>query len=83
MPGYASAMVDFRLLPGDTIADAQRHIERLALHARADFGSFQVPPMHANHEDLARFHGTNERISLEAYGDMIRFYYRLAQNTAR
>eukprot|EP01034_Spumella_vulgaris_P026968 gene26968-33621_t len=43
----------------------------------------QAAPMHANHEDLARFHGTNERISLEAYGDMIRFYLRLAQNTAR
>ena len=139
LPGYASAMVNFRLLPGDTIADAQRHIEStiqndaIRVSLNSDFSSeassvvpadsirlatlnrtirevfpavvvapglmiggtdsrymhaltsevFKFTPMHANHEDLARFHGTNERISLEAYGDMIRFYYRLAQNTAR
>jgi len=36
----------------------------------------------ANSEDLKRFHGTNERLSIEGYADMIRFYRRLIENTA-
>jgi carboxypeptidase PM20D1 len=39
-------------------------------------------PVRANAEDLKRFHGTNERLSIKNYGDMIRFYIRLVQNTA-
>ncbi|NVN88376.1 MAG: M20 family peptidase [Rhodopseudomonas sp.] len=39
-------------------------------------------PVRANSDDLKRFHGTNERISIKNYGDMIRFYIRLMQNTA-
>lgn len=39
-------------------------------------------PIRANSDDLKRFHGTNERLSIEGYGDMIRFYRRLMQNTA-
>lgn len=37
---------------------------------------FKFSPVHATSEDLARFHGTNERISIENYLDMIRFYHR-------
>lgn len=37
---------------------------------------FKFSPVHANSEDLARFHGTNERISIDNYLDMIRFYHR-------
>ena len=33
-------------------------------------------------EDLKRFHGTNERLSIENYADMIRFYRRLMESTA-
>jgi len=33
--------------------------------------------------DLARFHGTNERLSIANYADMIRFYRRLLQATAQ
>ncbi len=43
---------------------------------------FRFSPVRANAEDLTRFHGTNERLSVENYGDMIRFYRRLVQNTA-
>jgi carboxypeptidase PM20D1 len=32
--------------------------------------------------DLKRFHGTNERLSIEGYADMIRFYRRLLENAA-
>jgi carboxypeptidase PM20D1 len=32
--------------------------------------------------DLKRFHGTNERLGIEGYADMIRFYRRLIENAA-
>jgi len=34
-------------------------------------------PIRVGPEDLSRFHGTNERISLSNYEEMIRFYHRL------
>ena len=37
--------------------------------------------MRANSDDLKRFHGTNERLSVEGYADMIRFYRRLIENS--
>jgi len=43
---------------------------------------FRFSPVRATSEDLKRFHGTNERISIKNYADMIRFYQRLIQNTA-
>ncbi|MGV7218472.1 M20 family peptidase [Bradyrhizobium sp. UFLA05-112] len=43
---------------------------------------FRFSPVRANGEDLKRFHGTNERLSIEGYADMIRFYRRLIENTA-
>ncbi len=43
---------------------------------------FRFSPVRATAEDLTRFHGTNERLSVENYADMIRFYRRLVQNTA-
>jgi carboxypeptidase PM20D1 len=44
---------------------------------------FRFSPVRANAEDLKRFHGTNERLSVEGYADMIRFYRRLMENAAR
>ena len=43
---------------------------------------FRFSPVRANSEDLKRFHGTNERLSIEGYADMIRFYRRLIENCA-
>lgn len=43
---------------------------------------FRFSPVRATAEDLTRFHGTNERLSVKNYADMIRFYRRLMQNTA-
>ncbi|MDI1267420.1 MAG: M20 family peptidase [bacterium] len=43
---------------------------------------FRFSPVRANAEDLKRFHGTNERLSVEGYADMIRFYRRLIENSA-
>jgi carboxypeptidase PM20D1 len=36
----------------------------------------------ATSDDLKRFHGTNERLSVDGYADMIRFYRRLIENSA-
>ncbi len=38
---------------------------------------FKFSPVRANSEDLKRFHGTNERLSVANYADAIRFYHRL------
>ncbi len=43
---------------------------------------FRFSPVRANSDDLKRFHGTNERLSVEGYADMIRFYRRLIENAA-
>lgn len=37
-------------------------------------------PIHVTAKDLARLHGTNERIGVKAYGEMIQFYERLLRN---
>jgi carboxypeptidase PM20D1 len=41
---------------------------------------FRFSPVRATNDDLPRFHGTNERISVENYAEMIRFYGRLMRN---
>jgi carboxypeptidase PM20D1 len=43
---------------------------------------FRFMPVRTKPGDLTRFHGTNERISIENYSEMIRFYRRLMQNAA-
>jgi carboxypeptidase PM20D1 len=39
--------------------------------------TFRFSPVHAASQDLGRFHGTNERISVANYVQMIQFYERL------
>jgi carboxypeptidase PM20D1 len=43
---------------------------------------FRFQPVRTGSEDLKRVHGTNERLSIANYADMIRFYRRLIENTA-
>ncbi|MGB3491032.1 MAG: M20 family peptidase [Xanthobacteraceae bacterium] len=43
---------------------------------------FRFSPVRATSEDLKRFHGTNERLSIVNYADMIRFYLRFIQASA-
>ena len=38
---------------------------------------FRFSPVRAKPEDLARFHGTNERISIDNLAELVRFYHRL------
>lgn len=44
---------------------------------------YRFMPNLARSEDLARMHGTNERISVEGYRQAVRFYAQLIENTAR
>ncbi|MGO4378837.1 M20 family peptidase [Pseudoduganella sp. RAF19] len=137
LPGSASATVNFRLLPGDTLTDVKDHMRKVigndairisdattynaeASHvasvdgvaygivnrtvrevfpdavvapglmvAATDSRHFEAVsdnilkfgPVRATSEDLPRFHGTNERMSVKNYGDMIRFYHQLARNS--
>lgn len=136
LPGVASALVNFRLLPGDSSDKVQQHVQQVLsgldvkverqaqvtepsavsstdspdyrllarslreLHpevlvapgllvggsdsrhyAAISQSTFRFTPVHAEKQDLARFHGTNERISVTNYVEMIQFYERLLRNT--
>jgi carboxypeptidase PM20D1 len=137
LPGRAEAVVNFRLLPGDTRETVLQHLARTiddpAIEIQALPGDspasrvastqsasyqtinrtvrelfpgtlvapglmlgatdarhfepftqqvFRFSPIRAKPEDLARFHGTNERIALANLADLVRFYHRLVQHSA-
>ena len=44
---------------------------------------YRYSPLTLNQEDLSRFHGLNERIEVEQYKNMIRFYRQLIMNSCR
>ena len=44
---------------------------------------YRFSPVRAHSEDLARFHGTDERMSISNYVELIRFYHALIHNAAR
>jgi carboxypeptidase PM20D1 len=137
LPGIAKAVVNLRLIPGDSIAKAMQRVEaaiddpevkiRTLAHGRepapesdpkagsfialsdtiqqvfpdaivAPFSTvaatdaahyaaispnvYRFLPVRWGAEDQKRFHGTNERISVEGYADAVRFYIQLISNTA-
>ena len=41
---------------------------------------YRFSPVRAKPEDLPRFHGTNERVSIANYVEMIQFYHQLLRN---
>ncbi|MDE2377024.1 M20 family peptidase [Bradyrhizobium sp.] len=137
LPGNAQAVINFRLLPGDSkaavlertrraVADDSVSIEPIGAPweatpvSRTDSAAYErirttvrevfpdaivapglmmgftdsrhyidvaddvyrFTPVRARNEDLARFHGTDERISLRNYAEMIRFYARLMTSAA-
>ena len=43
---------------------------------------YRFVPVRAGPGDLARFHGTNERIGVENYAEVIRFFHRLISVSA-
>jgi carboxypeptidase PM20D1 len=44
--------------------------------------SFRFVPLRLAPEDLKRIHGTDERIAIEDYVDVVRFFARLIENAA-
>jgi len=134
LPRFATAVVNFRVLPGDTtttvmdyaqrvVADPTISIEPLKreepsvvsatdspgfktitqtinqlypeavvapglLPARTDSAHFaeiteaifRFRPLRMTPGDVDRIHGTNERISVDGYAEMIRFYVQLLRN---
>jgi carboxypeptidase PM20D1 len=137
LPGEAVALVNFRLVPGDSIERVVGHTrqvihdERIRIDvapgsseasgvAATDSASYQLinrtmrelfpgvlvapglmiggsdsrhmapiadnvykfSPVRARSEDLPRFHGTDERISIANYAELIRFYHRLISRAA-
>lgn len=44
---------------------------------------FKFSPVRAGPQDLPRFHGTNERIAIRNYVELIRFYHRLLTQGAK
>jgi len=63
---------DALVAPGLMVAATDSvHYEPISDHI------FKFSPVRANSEDLKRFHGTNERLSVKGYADAIRFYHRL------
>ncbi len=137
LPHEARAVVNFRILPGDTIESVLRHVRdtvgpgiRVSTTGTAnteasaesdvrapEFGLiqrtlaqtfpkvivapnllagatdsrhyrrvsqnvFRFIPMRMKPEDLKRLHGTNERVGIENYGEIVRFYAQLLRNGA-
>lgn len=63
--------------PGLMVAATDsRHLQPIADHV------YRFSPVRTGPEDLARFHGTNERISIRNYVGMITFYHRLIRSAA-
>lgn len=70
---FPDAVVSTGLVVGGTDA---RHYQAVTRYR------YNFLPVLLRPDDLARIHGTDERIGIEAYADMVRFYVRLLQNTA-
>jgi carboxypeptidase PM20D1 len=83
-PGYQAIERTVReQMPGTVVAPGlmlgatdARHFDSFAKNV------YRFSPVRAKPEDLARFHGTNERISSANLAELIRFYHRLIQQSA-
>jgi carboxypeptidase PM20D1 len=137
LPGRAEAIVNFRILPGDSAASVQAHVKRVIADDRIEVApaglafepsrlsspdsdgyrliertvrevfpeamvapglmlaasdarhfdgiaasSYRFMPVRFKPEDLARPHGTDERIAVDQLADMVRFYHRLLTQSA-
>lgn len=72
------------VFPGTVVAPGlmigatdSRHFSGVSDHV------FRFSPVRAKAEDLARFHGSNERISVDNLAELIRFYHRLLTTGAQ
>ena len=138
LPGRAEAVVNFRILPGDTAESVTAHVKRVVADDRIEvkplgtpaepsrvsaadaegyrviersirevfpdamvapslvlvgtdsrhFGDiadqvYRFMPVRFRPDDLARPHGTDERIAIDQLADMVRFYHRLVTQAAQ
>lgn len=82
-PSYQTISRTIReLFPGTVVAPGlmvggtdARHFEGISDNV------YRFSPVRARSEDLARFHGTNERISISNFSELIRFYHQLLMNS--
>ena len=136
LPGRAEAAVNFRVLPGDSLASVEAHLRKAlandAIRIEAYAGNaepspissteargyaaiarsvrevfpeavvapglmtaatdsrhfslvsdavYRFSPLQMKGDDLPRFHGTNERLAVDNYARMIRFYHQLLRST--
>lgn len=85
VPAYGLINRTIRQLHPDTIvapglmlgATDSRHFDGIANNV------YRFSPVRARGEDLSRFHGTNERITLANYAELIQFYHLLLRNSAQ
>ncbi|HZH06332.1 MAG TPA: M20/M25/M40 family metallo-hydrolase, partial [Lautropia sp.] len=137
LPGRAEAVVNFRILPGDTVAGVMAHVKQAVDAPRIDVQplgtaaepsklsssnsapyqqiertvrevfpdtivapglmlqasdarhfdpitdhSYRFMPMRFRPADLARLHGSDERVAVDQLPDMVRFYHRLLSVSA-
>jgi len=138
IPSRATAVVNFRILPGDSIESVMTHVRKVVTDPRIRIRSlpkqrepsplsrmggegwellarsirevrpdaivapylmlagtdsryfcdlsdsvYRFMPLPLALEDTRRIHGSNERISVEDYADLVRTYRRLLENAAR
>jgi carboxypeptidase PM20D1 len=68
---FPGVLVAPNLLAGATDTKHYLHLSR---------NVYRFLPARITSEDLARLHGTNERVGIENYGEMVRFYAQLIRN---
>jgi carboxypeptidase PM20D1 len=72
-----SLFPDTIVAPGLMIAATDsRHFAAISDHV------YRFSPVRAKPEDLARFHGTNERIATRNLAELVRFYHQLLRNAS-
>ena len=85
LPQAAEAFVNFRLRPGDSVDDViapgmtlagtdSKHYAALAPDV------YRFAPLRLGAGDARRIHGTDERIGVANYVEMVRFYIQLMRN---
>jgi carboxypeptidase PM20D1 len=138
LPARARAVVNFRILPGDTVEDVLAHVRRVVEDPRVKVGTldfqsepspvsrtdteawrvlqrsirqvfpealvapylmvgatdarhftglsdsvYRFMPLRLEREDLARLHGRDERVSVQAYAGAVRFYAQYLRNATQ
>jgi carboxypeptidase PM20D1 len=52
-------------------------------YAELSTNVYRFMPVRVRPEDVKRFHGVNERISVKDYAGSVKFYYHLVRNSAQ